>query len=136
MKTIKKNDIMHINFLKKEPFSGSSEGMRYRMAKVTYQEPDTELIARIRAGEAKPPINKKTGEEILEPVKERNVLGVWVWPEPFDFQTTPEERKEYQEFSFSEDGVMEGLAWLNEMKMGKDWSSLSYSWKDWKEIKG
>jgi hypothetical protein len=76
MKTIERNDIMHINFLKKEPFSGSSEGMRYRMAKITYTEPDEELIAKIRAGEVEPPVNKKTGEVILEPTKDRFMLGV------------------------------------------------------------
>jgi hypothetical protein len=31
---------------------------------------------------------------------------------------------------------MEGLAWLNEIKQEKDWPSLAYSWKDWKEITG
>ena len=136
MKTIERNDIMHINFLKKEPFSGSSEGMRYRMAKITYTEPDEELIAKIRAGEVEPPVNKKTGEVILEPTKDRFMLGVWVWPEPFDFQKTPEEHKEFRELPFNEDGVMEGLAWLNEIKQEKDWPSLAYSWKDWKEITG
>ena len=136
MKTIERNDIMHINFLKKEPFSGSSEGMRYRMAKITYTEPDEELIAKIRAGEVEPPVNKKTGEVILEPTKDRFMLGVWVWPEPFDFQKTPEERKEFRELPFNEDGVLEGLAWLNEIKQEKDWPSLAYSWKDWKEITG
>ena len=43
MKEIKSTDIMHIGFLKKEVFSGSSEGMRYRIEKA-----DTEDGTRLR----------------------------------------------------------------------------------------
>ena len=136
MKPIEKNDIMHIGFLKKEVFAGSSEGMRYRFAKKVYKDPDLELIKKIEAGEADYPVDKKTGEKIMNPVKERFTLGVWVWPEPFSFDRTPEDKKTFKEFSFDEDGVMAGLDWINDQKRSSDWSQLSLSWKDWKNIGG
>lgn len=37
-----------------------------------------------------------------------------VWPEPFNFITTPEEQKECAEFSFDEDGVRDAVAWMND----------------------
>lgn len=134
MKLIESTEIMHIAFLKKEVFAGSSEGMRYRFSKVTYKDPDTELLKKIEAGEADYPVDKKTGEKIMNPIKERYTLGVWVWPEPFSFEKTPEDKKTFKEFDFSEDGVMEGLRWINEEKQSKDWAELQLSWKDWKEI--
>ena len=136
MKEIQSNDIMHIGFLKMEPFAGSSEGMRFRMSKVTYTEPDTELLAKIEAGEAAYPVDKKTGETIMNPTKDRYTLGVWVWPEPYSFDFTPDEYKTFHEFVFSEDGVMEGLAWLNEEKQAKDWAEAALSWTDWKSMAG
>ncbi len=132
MKLIDKTDIMHIGFLKKENFAGSSEGMRYRFAKIVYKDPDLELIKKIEAGEADYPVDKKTGEKIMNPVKERFMLGVWVWPEPFSFDSTPEDKKIFKELPFDEDGVMAGLDWINEQKKSNDWSELALSWRDWK----
>ncbi|SDZ91752.1 hypothetical protein SAMN05216349_102253 [Oribacterium sp. KHPX15] len=130
MALIEKTDIMHLGFLKKESFTGSSEGMRYRMSKVVYKDPDTELLKKIEAGEADYPVDKKTGEKIMNPTKERLRLGVWVWPEPFSFDKTPEDKKLYKELAFDEAGVMEGLAWLNAQKSENDWTELRISWKD------
>ena len=112
MKLIEATEIMHIAFLKKETFAGSSEGMRYRFSKVVYHDPDTGLLKKIEAGEADYPVDKKTGEKILNPTIERNTLGVWVWPEPFSFEKTPEEQKKYKEFEFSEEGLNEAINWL------------------------
>lgn len=41
-------------------------------------------------------------------------LHVTVWPEPFNFFTTPDEEKESAEFSFDEDGVVDAVAWMND----------------------
>ena len=41
-------------------------------------------------------------------------LRATVWPEPFNFFTTPEEEKESAEFSFDEDGVTAAVAWMND----------------------
>lgn len=46
--------------------------------------------------------------------EEMTVLLVTVWPEPYGYDATPEEEKKYAEFSFDEDGILQGVAWLNE----------------------
>lgn len=38
MKEIESGDLMHIGFLKKEKYTGSSEGMRYRLEKALREE--------------------------------------------------------------------------------------------------
>ena len=41
-------------------------------------------------------------------------LKVTVWPEPFNFASTPEEQKQYEKFPFSEEGLCRIADWLNE----------------------
>lgn len=41
-------------------------------------------------------------------------LKATVWPEPFNFFTTPEENKASELFSFDEDGVADAVAWMND----------------------
>lgn len=41
-------------------------------------------------------------------------LKATVWPEPFNFFTTPEENKVSELFSFDEDGVVDAVAWMND----------------------
>ncbi|MCB7319034.1 hypothetical protein [Lacrimispora sp. 210928-DFI.3.58] len=77
-------NFMPIQFLKKEKFTGSHHGMRFRMEKL-----ETE-------GEDGPR------------------LGVTVWPEPYNFDVTPDEEKEKASFDFSADGIAEGVAWINQ----------------------
>lgn len=72
---------MPIQFIKKEPLTGSYKGMRYRM---------------IRSGQAEEP-----------------ALLAAIWPEPFCFEKTDEDKKQFCEFAFSEQGLMEAVAWLN-----------------------
>ena len=56
-----------------------------------------------------------------------------IWPDPFNFYKTPEEKKETAEFSFAEDGVVEAVAWMNGRFLaekdkwehsGEDWDSF------------
>lgn len=77
-------DFMPIAFLKKERFTGSHKGMRFSMEKVE------------AAGEEKPR------------------LGVTIWPEPYSYDATPDSEKETILLDFSEEGVAEGAAWVNE----------------------
>ena len=42
------------------------------------------------------------------------LLRCTVWPEPFNFVKTLEEKKESEEFPFGEDGVTDAVAWMNE----------------------
>jgi hypothetical protein len=73
---------MPTNYYKKEPFTGSDQGMRYM-------------------------IRKKEQEE--GPV----LLEVIVWPQPFCFEKTPDEKKVSNTFSFDEEGIAQAVAWLN-----------------------
>lgn len=42
------------------------------------------------------------------------VLRCTLWPEPFNYITTPEDQKESRDFSFDEDGVTDAVAWMND----------------------
>lgn len=69
------------NYVKKEEYSASMDGMRYMLKKK-----DTQEGAR---------------------------LEVIIWPEPYCFAKTPEDKKQRVEFAFSSEGVMEAADWLN-----------------------
>ena len=77
-------DVMHIGFLKKSRFLGSDAGMRYLLQAV--KDEDGNITA----------------------------LEAAHWPEPFNWEKTPEEKKTRKQFAFSEDGIAEALEWLNE----------------------
>ena len=71
---------------KKAILKASFQGMRYQLGQ--YKDPEQE--------EAAP------------------VLRVTIWPEPFCFEVTPDEQKGSKQFDFSEEGLCEAIAWLNE----------------------
>ncbi|MED9903736.1 MAG: hypothetical protein UFG06_06090 [Lachnospiraceae bacterium] len=79
---IKREDVLSLEYLKKTEYTGSHEGMRYRLE-----------------GAA-----KETGKRLL----------ATVWPEPFNFVTTPGDKKQHEEFDFSEDGITDAVAWMND----------------------
>ena len=76
-------DRLHVlNYVKKEEYTGSTEGMRYMLKK------------------------KASGE--------KTVLEVIIWPEPYGYAKTPEQRKQHMEFTFDEKGLWEAVDWMNE----------------------
>lgn len=85
-------DVMPISFLKKEPFTGSFQGMRYRIEK-------TEI-----------PLEEASGESS----KTQTVLKTSIWPQPFCFDKTPDEKKSAKVFDFSPEGLSLAVDWLNE----------------------
>lgn len=76
--------IISIPFLKKSVFTGSYRGMRYLLRK-----------------------DEDSAETGL-------VLTAVIWPEPFNYVTTAEEKKQSKAFSFDESGLAAAVAWLNE----------------------
>lgn len=90
---IERRDVMPINFLKKERFTGSYKGMRYRMEKAEREAKE---------------------EEAADGGGKETVLRVTWWPEPYAFSATPDEQKTWKEFPFTEDGIVSGVEWLNE----------------------
>ena len=88
---VRAEEILSMEYLKKTEFTGSTEGMRYRLEKK----------------ESK--MTSDSGEEITV----KNLLCT-IWPEPFNFHTTPDSEKETREFSFDRDGVEDAVAWMND----------------------
>ena len=78
---IQREDILSMEYLKKTEYTGSHQGMRYRLEGISMEE------------------GKK--------------LKVTVWPEPFNFFTTPEEEKQSELFDFSEDGIVDAIGWID-----------------------
>lgn len=83
---IQRNSLFSIPFYKKSAFTGSEQGMRFRIECV-----------------------KPTDEE-GEPV-----LKATYWPGPLAYTSTPEEQKKSDTFPFTEEGIGMACDWLNEM---------------------
>ena len=77
-----------LEYIKKEDFLGSYKGMRYRLAR------------RLETKEASP-------EET------QTVIEVIIWPEPYNFFKTPEQKKQRKSFEFSANGKEAAVEWLN-----------------------
>lgn len=85
--------MVSIPFIKKRPFTGSYRGMRYMLCKKDrLMEVGTEG----------------------QPEKTEPVIRGFIWPEPFNYESTAEENKRSRDFPFHQDGMLEAVAWLNE----------------------
>lgn len=92
MKKIQDTDIYKLNyFTYNKAFSGSIETMRYRII-------------------CEPPYNSR---QKLEEQPELHLLAA-VYPQPYCWEETAEDKKEYKKFAFSEEGRQEMIDWLNE----------------------
>ena len=79
---IDKEMFNHYNYVMKDEYLGSDQGMRYRLKKV------------------------KNGEE--------DAIEVCIWPEPYGYHATPEEKKQRKLFEKRADIMPEIADWLNE----------------------
>lgn len=79
---IDKENFHVLNYVKKEEYCASMDGMRYMLKKIS------------------------EGEE--------NKLLVTIWPEPYSYAKTEEEKKQRMKFALSKEGVEEAADWLNE----------------------
>lgn len=75
-----------------QPYLGSHKGMRFRISRNPME--DVALKPEDQKGEA--------------------VFEIIIWPEPFCFEKTPEEKKTRAEFPFNEEGKIAMIEWLNE----------------------
>jgi len=95
-------DVLNMNFYKKEKFTGSYKGMRYLLKK------DTEEI---------PSDNPDT------PTETRTIFRCYVWPGPYNFATTPEDQKLMAVFDFTSEGKQKAVDWMNEQwTLRESWS--------------
>lgn len=85
--------MISVPFLKKSVFTGSYMGMRYLLRK-------DEKIVKEAEGE--------------KPATTEVVLTAVIWPEPFNYVTTAEDKKHSREFSFNQEGIRDAVAWMNE----------------------
>ena len=46
-------------------------------------------------------------------VEEEKKLQIYLWPEAFCFDVTPDEQKISEMFPFNEDGMAKGIDWMN-----------------------
>lgn len=79
---IDRNNLYHLEFYKHTYFSGSCDGMRYRIERLS--------------------------EEGIDPL-----FLVTVFPGPYGFEATPEEKKETATFPYTEEGLDEVCDYLN-----------------------
>ena len=87
---ITSDDILSLNFYNYgNPFTGSYQGMRYRIIK-----------------------QKEAKDEEGNILKEEGLLAV-IWPEPFAYEKTQDALKTTQLFPFSEEGRIQIVGWLN-----------------------
>ena len=87
---ITSDDILSLNFYNYgNPFTGSYQGMRYRIIK-----------------------QKEAKDEEGNILKEEGLLEV-IWPEPFAYEKTQDALKTTQLFPFSEEGKAQVIEWLN-----------------------
>lgn len=86
---ITSDDILNMNFYKKEKFTGSYLGMRY-------------LIK-----------------------KEDDIFHVTLWPGPYNYESTPDEKKTVAAFPFTPEGKQQVVDWLNEQ-----WESRQGEWPE------
>lgn len=82
---IDKESFHPLEFIKKEEYSGSMDGMRY-------------MLKRVKGAQDEP-------DKIL----------VTVWPEPYGINATPDELKTKEYFDLDADGVADAADWLNKM---------------------
>ena len=76
--------MISIPYLKKTTFTGSEKGTNFMIRKISGEEGEPDKIQAV------------------------------TWPGPFIFSVTEDEKKTYQEFEFSEDGIKAAVAWVNE----------------------
>ncbi|MGN0241859.1 MAG: hypothetical protein ACI4CS_09255 [Candidatus Weimeria sp.] len=85
---VSRRDLLHLSFYKKSPFLGSDGPLRYR-------------------------IEKAEEEGGSEKEDTRTVLKVTIWPGPFSYDKTPEEKMSSKNFEFSEEALDEICDWIS-----------------------
>ncbi|MCR5596060.1 MAG: GNAT family acetyltransferase [Lachnospiraceae bacterium] len=85
-----------LNYVKKEEYSGSMDGMRYMIKRVPGEQP------------------ADTGtDESAKEVEVPDRIKVTIWPEPLGIQATADELKTVEYFTLDKDGISDVADWLN-----------------------
>ena len=78
------------DYIKLEPFTGSYNGMRYRIWTV----------------------KEKFSEDGSEKLSDAKVMAA-AYPEPYSFEITEDDKKTIKEFEFSKEGLESAIEWLS-----------------------
>ena len=96
---IERKDFLALNFYKKEKFTGSYKNMHYRISK------EDKVVGQ----------EEKEGENGVELVDvKETIFMLKYWPGPYNYDNTADTLKQSAEFPFSEEGLVEIAAFLNE----------------------
>ncbi len=101
-------DILNMNFYKKEAFTGSFLGMRYRIAKEAVPLPA-----------ANTPVEGSGASDASAQAVTTDCFRVFIWPGPYAFAATSESEKTSAVFPFTEEGRRQVVDWLNEQWAAK-----------------
>ena len=96
-RVIDKKTFHVLNYVKKEEYTGSMDGMRYMLKR------------------------KASGEKAE--------LEVILWPEPFGYAKTPEQKKQRAVFPLSDEGLEQAADWMNEQ-----YESQEALWKIYQRV--
>ena len=95
-------DVLNLNFYKKEKFTGSYKGMRYLLKKDSVELPS---------------------ENPDTPPETKTIFRCYIWPGPYNFASTSDEKKISATFDFTEEGKQQAVDWLNEQwKTRENWT--------------
>ena len=104
------DDILNLNYYKKEKFTGSYQGMRYLIKKDKTEVPTADSVAEENA-------NSATATVSID------IFHVTIWPGPYNFAATADDKKTCQTFPFSQEGKEQVVNWLNEQ-----WRTRKNEW--------
>ncbi len=85
---LERKALLALNFYKRKPFTGSDGNLRYRIEKVELPIADSE--------------------------ETETKLQATIWPGPFAFAKTPDEKKTTYQTAFSEEGLQDITQWINQ----------------------
>lgn len=107
-----RKDLLSMSFYKKSPYKGSDGLMRYMIEKFTVEEPVEEPE---EAAEEKP--IEKTVDQAEDKNSDSLAPGDYfkttIWPGPYCFECTDDDKKRTHFTAFSEDGLNDAIEWLN-----------------------
>lgn len=106
---ITSDDILNMNFYKKEKFTGSYQGMRYLIKKDAVPDEPSDSAPADASPEDAPAMV--------------DVFRVTIWPGPYNFASTDDDKKTSATFPFTPDGKDAVVAWLNEQ-----WQNRKSEW--------
>ena len=112
-KRITRRDMLPMSFLKMSSYTGSKKNLRYKLEK-------TEVEIAAASGEqadktdGAAQASENADEAKSEPVT-KTVLRVYHWTGAFCFDATPKEEITGHDVEFSDEGIDEAIAYLNEV---------------------